>query len=306
MGTKEHDNQRIAVIGLGVMGLPLARNLRGQNLDVLGIDIDAGARSRFVEAGGAAAAPSREALSGRDVVLTMLPEGRHVLSAYEDIILPGASDDTLLIDCSTIDVTTARTLAETAAQRRGFAMVDAPVSGGSAAAAVGALSLMVGATDQAFARAQPVLQRIGKKISHFGPPGSGQAAKACHNMICGITAMAVLEGFALADALDLDLKKFYELCSGAAAQSWTLENRCPIPGIVPDAPSSNGFAPGFATRLMAKDLGLAQAAASASNQETPFGAKAAQAFADFAESGHGDKDFSALYTSLRQLPEHQS
>ncbi|MEO0389972.1 MAG: NAD-binding protein, partial [Pseudomonadota bacterium] len=153
----------------------------------------------------------------------------------------------------------------------------------------------------AFERAQPMFAAMGAKITHFGASGSGQAAKACHNMICGITAMAVMEGFALADALDLDLHKFYGLCAGAAAQSWTLENRCPIPGVVDAAPSSHAFAPGFASALMAKDLRLAQAAATASGQSTPFGAEAARAFTAFAETG-GALDFSAIYTTLRALP----
>ena len=175
------------------------------------------------------------------------------------------------------------------------------MSGGPAGAESGNLSFMVGGSVSAFERAQPYLETMGHKITHFGAAGSGQAAKASHNMICGITAMAVIEGFALADALDLDLDKFYALCAGAAAQSWTLENRCPIPGVDPAAPSSNDFAPGFAVRLMAKDLRLAQAAARSNNQQTPFGAMAAKHFTDFAET-NGGLDFSAFYTQLRDLP----
>jgi 3-hydroxyisobutyrate dehydrogenase len=240
-------------------------------------------------------------MEGAEIVVTMLPEGRHVAQVHQDIIRPGAAPGTLLIDCSTIDVDTARDLAAKAGAQ-GLAMLDAPVSGGPTGAEAGTLSFMVGGADEAFSKASPVLDAMGAKITHFGAAGSGQAAKACHNMICGITAMAVVEGFALADALQLDLHKFYALCAGAAAQSWTLQNRCPIPGVVPAAPSSNAFAPGFASALMAKDLRLAQAAATSTGQATPFGAEAARAFTEFAEKD-GGLDFSAIYTSLRALPD---
>ena len=304
MGAEENDRLDIAVIGLGVMGLPMALNLLRKGHHVHGIDVDASARVRFAEAGGIAFSLSGEPISDCDVVMTMLPEGAHVLETYQQVIFENVSPETILVDCSTIDVASARQLSDIA-EGKGLSVVDAPVSGGSAAAGTGELSLMVGANTNAFERAEPFLQMIGTKINHFGPPGSGQAAKACHNMICGITAMAVIEGFALADALELDLQKFYALCAGAAAQSWTLENRCPVPGIVPEAPSSNAFAPGFAARLMAKDLGLAQKAATSSRQDTPFGALAARAFAEFVDAGSGDKDFSAYYTALRKLPDKQ-
>ncbi|WP_419906426.1 NAD(P)-dependent oxidoreductase [Hoeflea sp.] len=299
MGALENDRLSIAVIGLGVMGLPMATHLVHQGHQVHGIDIDEAARERFAENGGKAFPLSAEPVSDRDVVMTMLPEGTHVLDTYDQLIFGNVSSETILVDCSTIDVASARQLSE-AAEAKGLSVVDAPVSGGSVAAGNGNLSLMVGANPDAFERAAPFLRMIGSKITHFGPPGCGQAAKACHNMICGITAMAVIEGFALADALDLDLEKFYALCAGAAAQSWTLENRCPVPGIVAEAPSSNDFAPGFAARLMAKDLGLAQKAAKSSGQETPFGEMAARTFAEFAGAGGGEKDFSAYYTALRK------
>ena len=284
---------RVAVIGLGVMGLPMATNLRDKGHDVIAMDVSAEARRAFA----GAIAPSADALKPAEIIVTMLPEGAHVRGAYDDVVLPGAAG-ALLIDSSTIDVDTTRSLSAAAAAR-GLAMVDAPVSGGPEAAGKGALSLMVGGSEEAFARAQPILADMGAKIAHFGPSGAGQAAKACHNMICGITAMAVVEGFALADALGLDLAQFHQLCAGAAAQSWTLENRCPIPGVVPNAPASNGYAPGFAARLMAKDLRLAQAAAASSGQATPFGAAAAKTFTEFAEDGGGAFDFSAIYRTLR-------
>jgi 3-hydroxyisobutyrate dehydrogenase len=275
----------------------MAQVLRTAGLDVVGMDVSPEMRELF----DGAVAPSAAAMEGAEIVVTMLPEGRHVAQVHQDIIRPGAAPGTLLIDCSTIDVDTARDLAAKA-EAQGLAMLDAPVSGGPTGAEAGTLSFMVGGADEAFSKASPVLDAMGAKITHFGAAGSGQAAKACHNMICGITAMAVVEGFALADALQLDLHKFYALCAGAAAQSWTLQNRCPIPGVVPAAPSSNAFAPGFASALMAKDLRLAQAAATSTGQATPFGAEAARAFTEFAEKD-GGLDFSAIYTSLRALPD---
>ncbi|MEM8951469.1 MAG: 3-hydroxyisobutyrate dehydrogenase [Pseudomonadota bacterium] len=284
---------KIAVIGLGVMGLPMAKNLVAKGHEVIGMDLSADARTAF----GGGIEPAADALKPAEVVVTMLPEGAHVQRAYEDVVLPGAAG-ALLIDCSTIDVDTARELSAKAASR-GLVMIDAPVSGGPEAAGKGTLSFMVGGPEDGFAHARPILDDMGAKITYFGETGAGQAAKACHNMICGITAMAVAEGFALADAMGLELDKFHKLCSGAAAQSWSLDNRCPIPGVVPEAPASNGYAPGFAARLMAKDLRLAQAAAASSGQATPFGAAAAETFTEFANSDGGDLDFSAIYRRLR-------
>lgn len=288
---------KMAFIGLGTMGLPMARVLRSAGHDVVGMDVSAEARAAF----DGAVEPAPDALAGAETVITMLPEGRHVAEVHETVIGSGAAPGTLLVDCSTIAVETARALAAKA-EAAGFPMLDAPVSGGPAGAASGDLSFMVGGPETAFEAAQHVLGAMGGKITHFGPAGAGQAAKACHNMICGITAMAVVEGFALADALGLDLHSFHTLCAGAAAQSWTLENRCPIPGVVAAAPSSQGYAPGFAAALMAKDLRLAQAAADASGQATPFGAKAARAFTDFAVE-NGGLDFSAIYGTVRALPD---
>lgn len=289
------DVLHIAVIGLGVMGAPMANHLRASGFEVLGVDADPNAGDRFA---GAVLLAGAE-LAQADVILTMLPEGAHVLEVYEASVLPTAKPGAVLIDCSTIDVETARRL-NGLAREKGLAQVDAPVSGGSEAAGKGGLSLMVGGSEEDVALARPVLEVLGSKITHFGAAGSGQAAKACHNMICGITAMAVLEGFALAEASGLDASQFYQLCAGAAAQSWTLENRCPIPGVVPESPASNNYAPGFAARLMAKDLRLAQAASRASGQPTPFGAEAARTFSEFAEATGGALDFSSYYTQLRK------
>lgn len=288
----------IAFIGLGVMGLPMAKNLLARGFDVIGVDVMADAVEAFAQAGGMAVQPEDLDLSDRSMVITMLPQGEHVASIYEQHVFQRAKPGTLLMDSSTIDVETTRLLSGKASDA-GLLMIDAPVSGGSAAAGEGKLSFMLGGMDDAVAKAMPVLENMGFKIEHFGASGAGQAAKACHNMICGITAMAVIEGYALAEAMGLDTAQFHNLCKNAAAQSWTLENRCPIPGVVPEAPASNDYAPGFAARLMAKDLRLAQEAASLSGQKTPFGAEAAKAFTKFAESGGGDFDFSAYFRSLR-------
>lgn len=286
--------QNITVIGLGVMGGPMATRLKQQGYRVTGVDVSEAIRHQWC----GALAPEEADLSQQDAIITMLPEGQHVLSVYRQQILPQVRVDCVLIDCSTIAVETAKQVNQLA-RERGLAQIDAPVSGGNVAAGNGGLSLMVGGDDGVVRQAMPVLQSLGNKINHFGAAGSGQAAKACHNMICGITAMAVMEGFALAESLGLDSQQFYQLCAAAAAQSWTLENRCPIPGVVPEAPASNAYAPGFAARLMAKDLRLAQAAARDSGQDTPFGALAAEQFSQFAEQTGGELDFSSFYQQLR-------
>lgn len=284
----------VAVIGLGAMGAPMACHLRAIGHEVMGVDLDPEAAARFA----GALTPEAADLSGTNAIVTMLPEGTHVREAYARWILPAAAPSAILIDCSTIDVDTARAVNDMACTQ-GLAQIDAPVSGGPEAAGSGKLSLMVGGIENDVAAAMPLLEGLAQRITHFGAPGSGQAAKACHNMICGITAMAVLEGFALADSLGLDLDRFYHLCAGAAAQSWTLENRCPVPGVVESAPASKSYAPGFAARLMAKDLRLAQTASKASGQPTPFGAEAAKAFTRFVEETGGNLDFSSYYTKLR-------
>jgi 3-hydroxyisobutyrate dehydrogenase len=284
---------RLAFFGLGTMGLPMARRLADAGHEVAGWDSSAAARRGFSGTAGSAA----EALARAEAVVTMLPEGPHIAEVLRGRVFATVAPDTLLIDCSTIDVGTTRALAGEAASR-GLPMLDAPVSGGAEGAPKGALSFMVGGPEAALARARPLLEAMGTKITHFGASGSGQAAKACHNMICGITALGVCEAFALAEGLGLDAGAFFQLCKGAAAQSWILENRCPVPGPAPAAPSSNGYAPGFAARLMAKDLRLAQAAAEAAGQPTPFGAEAARRFTEFAET-EGSLDFSAIYRTIR-------
>jgi len=284
----------IGFIGLGTMGMPMAKHLEQSGLVVKGWDVN---ESSLLEFGNRA--ESLEALCvDCNEIITMLPEGEHVEAVYGQILAVRQSEGCLFIDCSTIDVDTTKKLANRVSNS-GHEFVDAPVSGGNEAAASGNLSFMIGGSADGIERARPLLEVMGSKVTEFGNAGAGQAAKACHNMICGITALGVCEAFALADALELDLDKFYQLCSGAAAQSWILENRCPVAGPAPDAPASNDYAPGFAARLMAKDLGLAQQAASVSNQNTEFGALAARRFGEFVESGDGDLDFSAIYRHIR-------
>jgi 3-hydroxyisobutyrate dehydrogenase len=282
-------------IGLGTMGLPMAKCLQRTGMEVVGWDLSPGAMSAFD--------PVADSLAGIaascEVFITMLPQGEHVAEVHAQLLDAGVGVGSLFIDCSTIDVTTTRELAAGLAER-GHGFVDAPVSGGAEGAAVGSLSFMLGGSAAEVARARPLLEVMGSKLNEFGEAGAGQAAKACHNMICGVTALGVCEAFALADALDLDLRNFFQLCRGAAAQSWILENRCPVPGPAPDAPASNDYAPGFAARLMAKDLGLAQQAAVSSGQATEFGALAAQRFREFVESADGDLDFSSIYRSIRK------
>ena len=286
---------KVGVSGLGIMGLPMAQHLDASGVDVCGWDVQAGARDRFEKS----AASLEELVESSSVFLTMLPETQHVNDVVDAVIALGPRENSLFIDCSTIDVAATREIDERL-QAAGYAFVDAPVSGGAEAAGSGALSFMAGGTSAAIESARPVLDVLGKKLVVFGAAGSGQAAKACHNMICGITALGVCEGFALADSLGLDLESFFQLCKGAAAQSWVLENRCPVPGPAPDAPSSHDYAPGFAANLMAKDLRVAQQAAASSGQTTAFGAEAARRFTEFAESLDGEFDFSAIYRTIRQ------
>lgn len=286
---------KICFVGLGTMGLPMALRLTDKGFSVSGWDAVEGAGSAFA---GRCSTLAEAALDA-DVVITMLPEGQHVAATHSAILALEGRNRLIFIDSSTIDVTTTRTLATTA-QENGHGFIDAPVSGGAEGARTGSLSFMLGGEVSDIDTAMPVLTAMGAKVQHFGAAGAGQSAKACHNMICGITALAVCEAFALADSLGLDQQKFFDLCAGAAAQSWILENRCPVPGPAPKAPASNAYAPGFAARLMAKDLRLAQAAATATGQATPFGAQAAQRFTTFAEDASvADLDFSAIYRTIR-------
>ncbi len=289
---------RIAFLGLGNMGLPMATNLATAGHDVVGYDIDAAALAQFTH--GSCATGLADAVAEADVVVTMLPAGRHVAEAYlgEDGVLALVSDRRpLLIDCSTIDVDTARRVAATAATA-GLDMLDAPVSGGVGGAQAGTLTFMVGGPDQAFARAETVLAAMGRTIVHTGGAGAGQAAKICNNMILGISMMAVSEAFVLADRLGLDRQKLFDVSSTSSGQCWSLTAYCPAPGPVPASPANRDWQPGFAAALMLKDLGLAQDAAAAGNAATPLGAHAARLYAQLVADGAGGKDFSFAYPWL--------
>ncbi len=285
----------IGFIGLGHMGLPMARNLVKAGHGVLGYDVSSTAVAALVAAGGTAAGSIAKAVSDADCVVTMLPEGRHVRAVHMDQggVFAAAKPTTLLIDCSTIDVDTARTVGA-AASARGFAMVDAPVSGGVAGAEAGSLTFMVGGSAAAFARAQPVLATMGKAVIHAGGPGNGQAAKICNNMMLGIQMLSVCEAMVLARRLGLGAEQLFEISRQSSGQCWSLTSYCPVPGPVPAAPANRGYQPGFSTAMMVKDLKLAQMAAQAVGASTPMGAEAYQIYNLFAGSGKEGLDFSAI------------
>lgn len=289
----------IAFIGLGNMGGPMAANLVRAGHAVTGFDLAASLLEAAAATGVATATSARAAAETAEIVITMLPAGKHVVSVYADL-LETLSPGTLLIDCSTIDVESARS-AHAAARAAGLLSLDAPVSGGTGGAAAGTLTFMVGGAADAFARAEPVLAAMGRKIVHCGAEGAGQAAKICNNMILGISMAAVSEAFVLGEALGLSHQALFDVASTSSGQCWALTSYCPVPGPVPASPANNGYKPGFAAALMLKDLLLAREAAAASGAVTPLGAEAAALYTAFAESGHGGEDFSAIVKHLRSL-----
>ncbi|WP_349372116.1 3-hydroxyisobutyrate dehydrogenase [Salinarimonas sp.] len=289
----------IAFIGLGNMGGPMAANLVKAGHAVRGFDLSPAAQDAAREAGASVAASATEAVSGADVVVTMLPAGRHVKAVWEEI-LPACAAGALLIDSSTIDVDSARA-AHAMAEAAGCLSIDAPVSGGVGGAAAGTLTFMAGGSDAAFAEAKPVLEAMGRKIVHCGGPGAGQAAKICNNMILGISMIGVAEAFALGETLGLSHQALFDVASTSSGQCWSLTTYCPVPGPVPTSPANNGYEPGFSAELMLKDLRLAQAAANTTGAATPLGAEAAQLYALFAGQGHGGRDFSAIVEWLRGM-----
>jgi len=291
---------QIGFIGLGNMGLPMAQNLMKAGHGVIGFDIEKSAGERFGSAGGVAATAIDVACAGAEVVITMLPSGRNVREVYlaQGGVLASAPDGTLLIDCSTIDVESARAAAAAAAVN-GLAMVDAPVSGGVAGAQAGTLTFMVGGSEQAFERARPVLAHMGKTIVHAGSSGTGQAAKICNNMILGVSMIAVSEAFLLAEKLGLDAQGLFEIVSQSSGQCWSLTNYCPVPGPVPTSPANRDYQAGFTATMMLKDLKLAQTAAKAAAVRAPMGAGAAALYRLFVEQGHGAVDFSGIIKMLR-------
>jgi 3-hydroxyisobutyrate dehydrogenase len=288
---------KIAFIGLGNMGGGMAANLVKAGHAVRAFDLSAEAASR-AEGNGCSVHPTvTEAVQGVDAVVSMLPNGGIVEQVYSAEVIGQTPQTALLLDCSTIDVDTAKRVA-TSAATASYAMVDAPVSGGIAAANGGTLTFMVGGTDAAFARAEPILSAMGKAVIHAGASGAGQAAKICNNMILGASMIATCEAFALAEKLGLDLQTFYDISSKASGQSWSMTSYCPVPGVGPISPADNGYQGGFAAALMLKDLKLAMEAAQSAGAQVPMGQRAEELYAQFAEAGHGGMDFSAIIKSL--------
>ena len=290
----------IGFIGLGNMGLPMAQNLLKAGHAVQGFDMSQAQVLALTASGGQAAASVKAAASGVEIVITMLPAGQHVRDVYlgSEGVLAAAGAGALLIDSSTIDVATARDMAA-AADRRGLAMLDAPVSGGVGGAQAGTLTFMVGGGDEAFARAKPILETMGKTIVHAGGAGNGQAAKICNNMILGVSMIAVSEAFVLAEKLGLDAQKLYDISSKSSGQCWSMTTYCPVPGPVPTSPANRDYKAGFTAAMMLKDLKLAQDAARAAGADTPLGADAAKIYADFVETGEGPRDFSGVIRFIR-------
>jgi 3-hydroxyisobutyrate dehydrogenase len=290
----------IAFIGVGNMGAPMARNLLKAQEQVKAFDLSPAALKPVVDSGAKQAKTALEAVEGADIVLTMLPAGNHVRSVYLDdaSVLSAARKDALLIDCSTIDIDSARAV-HVAAEKKGFDFLDAPVSGGVGGAEAGTLAFMCGGSDKAFARAKPILEKMGKRIVHAGGPGAGQAAKICNNMLLAVSMIGTCEAFALGEKLGLEHQKLFDIMSAASGQCWSLTTYCPVPGPVPTAPSNRQYAGGFATALMLKDLKLAQNAAQNAGATTPLGAEAAQLYSLFAAKGNAQMDFSGIIKMLR-------
>ena len=284
---------KIAFIGLGHMGGGMAPNLVKAGHEVRAFDLSEEALAHAVEGGCIRVGSTEEAVRDAEAVITMLPAGKHVAEVHRNHVFGKAPASALLIDCSTIDVATARSVEDDAAAQ-GYAMVDAPVSGGIAAAAGGTLTFMVGGSDEAFARAQPILEPMAKAVIHAGGPGAGQAAKICNNMILGATMVATCEGFALAEKLGLDLQTFFDISSKASGQSWSMTSYCPVPGVGPETPADHDYEGGFAAALMLKDLKLAMDAAHSAGAYTPMGGEAEELFQRFVDRGGGGKDFSGI------------
>jgi 3-hydroxyisobutyrate dehydrogenase len=289
----------IAFIGLGNMGGPMAANLVKAGHKVIAFDLVAASRDQAKADGAAIADSSVAAVKGADVVITMLPAGKHVLSVWTDVV-PSIKNGALIIDCSTIDVESAKQ-AHTLAAKHGVASVDAPVSGGTGGAKGGTLTFMCGGEEKAFASAKPVLENMGKKIVHCGGAGAGQAAKICNNMILAVSMIAVGEAFALAEKLGLSHQALFDVASTSSGQCWALTSYCPVPGPVPTSPANNDYKPGFASALMVKDLTLAQDAAKATGAATPLGKHAQEIYKAFDAEGNGGVDFSGIIRHVRGL-----
>ena len=288
---------RVAFIGLGNMGGGMAANLAKHGHDVRAFDLNAAVLDKAQAAGCLPVASAAEAVAGAEAIVTMLPAGAHVESVYADAVFGHAEPSAILIDCSTIDVATARRVAETAAAK-GLAAVDAPVSGGIAAANAGTLTFMVGGAEDAFERARPFLADMGKAVIHAGASGAGQAAKMANNMLLGATMIATCEAFRLAERLGLDAQTFYDISSVSSGQSWSMTSYCPLPGVGPETPADHDYQGGFAAALMLKDLRLAMQAAEGAGAATPLGAHATALYEAFVAAGNGGTDFSGIIRTL--------
>jgi 3-hydroxyisobutyrate dehydrogenase len=289
---------RIAFLGLGNMGSGMAANLVKAGHEVAGFDPVEAARAKAAGAGVKPAETIAAAVTNASAVVSMLPAGKHVAECYETQIFGNAPKGAVFLDCSTIDVATARKVNE-AATKRGFDMVDAPVSGGVAAAEGGTLTFMVGGTDAAFAKAEPILAKMGKAVIHAGASGAGQAAKICNNMLLGISMIGTCEAFLLAEKLGLDAQKFFDIASKASGQCWSMTSYCPVPGPLPTSPANRDYNPGFAVAMMLKDLRLAKESASAAGAATPLGVHAEALYTAYADAGFAGKDFSGIIQYLR-------
>ncbi|MFE2959014.1 3-hydroxyisobutyrate dehydrogenase [Nocardia tengchongensis] len=297
------NNTKVAFLGLGHMGGPMAANLVRAGYDVLAFDPVPAAQDQARRDGATVVATAAEAVSASDIVITMLPNGRIVLDLYGDV-LPAAKPGTLFVDCSTIDVGDAKQAAELAVAA-GHRALDAPVSGGVAGAAAGTLTFMVGGADADFAAALPLLEVMGGKVVHCGGAGVGQAAKICNNMLLGISMIGLSEAIVLGEKLGLTHDKFFDVVSTASGQSWALTSYCPVPGPVPASPANNDYQPGFATALMSKDLGLAANALRANGVDGQIGQLAAEIYTRFNQEEAG-KDFSAIVTDIRKRSEGET
>ena len=289
--------ETIAFIGLGNMGGGMAANLIKNGFAVRAFDLSDAALTKAEAAGATRASSAAEAVAGADAVVTMLPAGKHVEAVYNDEVFGTAKAGALFLDCSTIDVATARRVIA-AAKAKGFLMADAPVSGGIAAANGGSLTFMVGGDDEAFAKAKPILSAMGKAVIHAGSDGNGQAAKICNNMLLGATMVATCEAFAMAEKIGLDAQTFYDISSVSSGQSWSMTSYCPVPGVGPQSPADNGYSGGFAVALMLKDLKLALEAAASVNASVPMGAQAESLYQLLANKGEAGQDFSSIIKFL--------
>jgi len=292
---------KVAFIGLGNMGSGMARNILKAGHDLVVFDLNEQTVADIVAEGAVGASSASDAIEGADAVITMLPAGKHVKSVYlgDEGLIAKASASTVMMDCSTIDVASAREVVSAAAAA-GIKMVDAPVSGGVAAAAAGTLTFMVGGEEAAYDAAQPYLDAMGANLVHAGAAGAGQAAKICNNMMLAIQMISVCEGFSLAEKLGLDAQKLFDISSKASGQCWSLTSYCPVPGPVETSPANNDYQPGFAAAMMLKDLRLAKDAIESVDANSPLGVLSEELFSQFAESGHENTDFSGIINMLRK------